>query len=343
MQLSTLKVFLKAIALPLFFVLLNTASGANAKQLDSSQKKISGRTPNQTIAKSKGANTLPSVIDRNLLVPKAASEIDPSTTPTRASSKGLPPAPIIEPFWSNPDDRTDSVRDRNYAPAAIKKQPNKAKQTTKPQKLSFDRKPPLSLSLTAEKPSKVKSIAQDKVFVATNIDNRAAIDKGTELPKSAVKIAAISRPLLGGNYLRLVRNANKRVNELGNPIYTLEAYVNGKIDRTFNVVSGTATTQNIDRSQGNNFAPLPDGAYLVSDRIIPGMTPEVGKTFISIFPRFETERENLGIHLDRSFNKSNGYDGTAGCIGMTTIADRDAINEFVTKYQPRNLFVKIGS
>ncbi len=343
MQLYTFKSLSKAIVLPLFFAILNTATIANSRQLDSTPKKISGRTPHQTIAKSKGANTLPSVIDRNLLVPKAASEIDPSTTPTRASSKGLPPAPIIEPFWSNPDDRADSARDRNYAPAAIKRQLNKAKETTKSKKLSSNHKTPLSLSLTTEKFSKVKSIAQDKVFVATNIDNRTAIDKETLRSKSAVKIAAISRPLLGGNYLRLVKNAHKRVNEVGNPIYTLEAYVNGKIDRTFNVVSGTATTQNIDRTQGNNFAPLPDGAYLVSDRIIPGMTPEVGKTFISIFPRFETERENLGIHLDRSFNKSNGYDGTAGCIGMTTIADRDAINEFVTKYQPRNLFVKIGS
>lgn len=343
MQLSVLRSFSKIIVLPLFFAILNTAVVANAKQLDSNPKKISGRTPHQTIAKSKGASTLPSAIDLNLLVPKATSEIDPSTTPARASSKGLPPAPIIEPFWSNPDDRAESAHDRKSAPAAIKRQPNKAKETTKSQKLSSDRRTLLSLSLITEKSSKVKSIAKDKVFVATNIDNRMAIDKEKIEPKSAVKVAAISRPLLGGNYLRLVRNANKRVNELGNPIYTLEAYVNGRIERTFNVVSGTATTQNIDRSQGNNFAPLPDGAYLVSDRIIPGMTPEVGQTFISIFPRFETERENLGIHLDRSFNKSNGYDGTAGCIGMTTIADRDAINEFVTKYQPRNLFVKIAS
>jgi hypothetical protein len=343
MQLSTLKQFSKAIALPLFFAILNTATIANAKQLDSRPNKISRQTPHQTIAKSKGAKTLPSVIDLNILVPVAASEIDPSTTPARASSKGLPPAPIIEPFWSNPDDRDDSVRDRNSTPAASERKANKAKEITKSKKLSADRKPPLSLSLISDKPSKVKSIAKDKVVVATNTDNRMAIDKEISRPKSAVKVAAISRPLLGGNYLRLVRTANQRVNEVGNPIYTLEAYVNGKIERTFNVVSGTATTQNIDRSQGNNFAPLPDGAYIVSDRIIPGMTPEVGKTFISIFPRFETERENLGIHLDRSFNKSNGYDGTAGCIGMTTIADRDAINEFVTKYQPRNLFVKIAS
>jgi hypothetical protein len=342
MQLFTVRCWSKAIALPLFFAILNIATITDAKQVDSNLQKISKRAPTQTIAKSKGSNSLPAVIDLNLLVPVAASEIDPNATPAKASSKRLPPAPIIEPFWSNPDDRSDSDRDRNSAPTAIKRQPNKAKDLTKPKKLSSDRKAPLSLSLIPKKSISIEPISKGKVFVATNIDNRT-IAKNPHSPKSVTKIAAISRPLLGGNYLRLVRTANRKVNELGNPIYTLEAYVNGRIDRTFDVVSGTAATQNIDRSQGNNSAPLPDGAYMVSDRIIPGMTPEVGKTFISLFPRFETEREGLGIHLDRSFNKRNGYDGTAGCIGMINTADRDAINEFVNKYQPRNLFVKIGS
>jgi hypothetical protein len=74
---------------------------------------------------------------------------------------------------------------------------------------------------------------------------------------------------------------------------------------------------------------------------VPGAVPEVGKTFISIYPRFETGRSDLGIHVDPSFNKRNGSDGTSGCIGLTTSADRDAINEFVTKYHPHNLAVSI--
>jgi hypothetical protein len=121
----------------------------------------------------------------------------------------------------------------------------------------------------------------------------------------------------------------------------LEAYVDGRRYRTFNVVSGTANTQAADRHIGNNSAPLPDGIYEVSSQVIPGMTPEVGATFIGIFPRFETKRTGLGIHLDPSFNKRNGYDGTSGCIGITTLLDRDAIDNFVTKYQPRSLFVSI--
>jgi hypothetical protein len=146
---------------------------------------------------------------------------------------------------------------------------------------------------------------------------------------------------LTGNYLKLVRDPSKGTNDIGNPIYTLETYIDGQKDRSFDAVSGTATTQNADRHRGNNFAPLPDGLYTVSNEIMNGTVPEVGRTFIGIFPKFETGRNDLGIHLDRSFNKTNGYDGTAGCIGITNIADRDAINDFVKKYHPHNLFVSI--
>lgn len=83
--------------------------------------------------------------------------------------------------------------------------------------------------------------------------------------------------------------------------------------------------------------------YEVSNQIISRTVSEVGQNLIGIFPKFEAGCNSLGIHLDRSFNQRNGSDGTAGCIGVTTATDRDAINEFVTKYQPRNLVVKVGS
>jgi hypothetical protein len=156
-------------------------------------------------------------------------------------------------------------------------------------------------------------------------------------------IAAISPTPLGNNYLRLVKDPYNRTNDVGNPIYILEAYVRGEKYQTFTSVSGTVRSQNYDRNQGDNAAPLPDGRYVVSKQIVSGQVYEVGKTFIGIYPEFQTARTELGIHLDRSFNQRNGYDGTAGCIGIATTAERDAINEFVTKYQPRNLFVKITS
>jgi hypothetical protein len=178
--------------------------------------------------------------------------------------------------------------------------------------------------------------------IATNIKTPTSV---ITHPKSSPKrkIATNSLPPLAGNYLRLVRHPSKGSNELGNPIYTLEAYVNGRKYQSFKAVSGTATTQDRDRDRANTFAPLPDGLYKVNSGILPSNIPEVGKTFIAIYPQFETGRTDLGIHQDPSFNKRNGSDGTAGCIGLTTAADRDAVNNFVTKYQPRNLIVKIDT
>jgi hypothetical protein len=196
---------------------------------------------------------------------------------------------------------------------------------------------------TSEQPTRTKSIRRRSV-VATNLNSSTStmVREGNRSKSSyRQRIATASRPPLTGNYLRLVRDPSKGTNDNGNPIYTLEAYVGGERYQAFNAVSGIASSQQLDRNRGNNHAPLPDGLYRVSDVIVPGAVPEVGKTFIGIYPQFETGRSDLGIHVDPSFNKRNGSDGTSGCIGLTTSADRDAINEFVTKYHPHNLAVSI--
>jgi hypothetical protein len=198
-------------------------------------------------------------------------------------------------------------------------------------------------SSTSEQPPRTKSIRRRSI-VATNLNSSTAtmVREGTRSKSSSrQRIATASRPPLNGNYLRLVRDPSKGTNDNGNPIYTLEAYVGGERYQAFNAVSGIASSQQLDRNRGKNHAPLPDGLYRVSDVIVPGAVPEVGKTFISIYPQFETGRSDLGIHVDPSFNKRNGSDGTSGCIGLTTSADRDAVNEFVTKYHPHNLAVSI--
>jgi hypothetical protein len=189
---------------------------------------------------------------------------------------------------------------------------------------------------------KVDSKSRRNSTIATNIKTATSVNPSTK-SSSNRKIATNSLPPLAGNYLRLVRDPSKGSNSLGNPIYTLEAYINGRKYKSFKAVSGTATTQDRDRDSANTFAPLPDGLYKVNGGILPSNIPEVGKTFISIYPQFETDRTDLGIHQDPSYNKRNGHDGTAGCIGLTSAADRDAVNNFVTKYQPRNLIVKIDT
>jgi hypothetical protein len=259
----------------------------------------------EQIARSRntGIEPLPSVTDLNLLVPVTASPL-PLDRPE--------PSDSIEPIWSNPN----STRKDSPVPV-LRERTNRTNSTTK------------------RKNSGTKNI--DAVTETTSKESRRVRSNSRQ------DIAAISRPPLSGNYLRLVRDPNRGTNDVGNPLYILEAYVRGEKYQTFTAVSGTARSQNFNRNRGNNSAPLPDGSYNVSSQIVAGTQYEVGKTFIGIYPSFQTSRTDLGIHLDRSFNQQNGFDGTAGCIGIATVAERDAINEFVAKYHPRNLFVKIES
>jgi hypothetical protein len=311
----------KAIVLPLFTTVLQIAP-VGAEQIH--------RAPRISLeaASASTLETLPLPTDLNLRVPIPASTIIPDDRE---------PTNSIEPIWANPNRHppAKSVTNRVPATRSIVKKSGISRRTAK-----------ISTAITPPRSNHIKPITKRRNSAAKNLDavtltigNSNSKSKYTPKPR----IAAISTPPFSGNYLRLVRDPSKGTNDVGNPIYTLEAYVDGQKYRSFDVVSGTAKSQNADRHQGNNGAPLPDGSYEVSNRIIPGNTSEVGKTFIGIFPKFETGRNSLGIHLDRSFNKTNGYDGTAGCIGITTPADRDAINEFVVKYHPHNLSVNIIS
>ncbi len=261
-------------------------------------------------SRSSAVEPLPSVTDLNLLVPVTANPL-PLVHEVSPKENRPESAESIEPIWSNPNPtRTDSP-----APV-LRERPNRANSTPKRKNSG-----PKNSNTTADTGSK---------------DLR-------RIRNSRQNIAAISRPPLSGNYLRLVRDPNRGTNDVGNPLYTLEAYVQGEKYQTFTAVSGTARSQPLNRYRGENSAPLPDGLYNVSSQIVAGTQYEVGKTFIGIYPTFQTGRTDLGIHLDRSFNQPNGYDGTAGCIGITTVAERNAINEFVAKYRPRSLFVKIES
>jgi hypothetical protein len=132
-----------------------------------------------------------------------------------------------------------------------------------------------------------------------------------------------------------------RSNDLGNPIYSLSAVNKGETIFRVDAVSGTSKSQYRDRHKGDNFAPLPDGSYDIG-AVEPGINPEAGRNFVRIRPRFLTRRTDLGIHVDVSYNRRNGRDGTAGCVGITTRRDRDRLVKWVRKYNPRRLRVKIA-
>ena len=142
-----------------------------------------------------------------------------------------------------------------------------------------------------------------------------------------------------GNFMTLTPTG--QTNALNNPIYTLRLYANGELIDSFLTVSGRTHTQNRNRHQSGTEAPLPDGKYIVAKSTIPGAIAEAGDRFLPIEPRFKTGRSALGFHVDPSFNKDNGEDGTAGCIGLIAKKDLDKLLSFVANYQPKFLDVKI--
>lgn len=73
--------------------------------------------------------------------------------------------------------------------------------------------------------------------------------------------------------LRLVKDITGRTNNLGNPIYKLEAFLNGQKQYSFDAIAGRAYTQNRNRNQSETEAPLPDGNYTIGNKIVNGLIP----------------------------------------------------------------------
>lgn len=141
-----------------------------------------------------------------------------------------------------------------------------------------------------------------------------------------------------GTYMTLTSMGTK--NAMGNPVYILSLYADGQKIGDYPTVTGRAYTQNRNRNVSGTEAPLPTGRYSVASSIVAGTHPEVGGRFLPIYPLFRTGRSALGIHYDPSFNKSNGQDGTAGCVALTNKQDLDRVLAFVRSYQPKYLEVQ---
>lgn len=146
-------------------------------------------------------------------------------------------------------------------------------------------------------------------------------------------------PISRDNYMTLI--PTNTTNAVGNFIYELQLYGNGQLIAAYPTVTGQATTQNKNRHKEGTEAPLPDGKYSVASSAVPGTTPEVGELFLPIEPLFSTGRTALGIHYDPSFQKTNGEDGTQGCIALTRKQDLDKVLDYVKIYQPQYLEVRL--
>lgn len=154
--------------------------------------------------------------------------------------------------------------------------------------------------------------------------------------RSEKQLAATVRSL---NYMTL--SPTRETNPLGNPLYELRLYANGRPINAYLTVSGRKHTQNRNRNKAGTEAPLPDGKYKVTRLPIAGSIPEAGNLFLPIQPLFSTGRSALGIHYDPSFGKNNGEDGTSGCIALTNKQELNQVLNYVRTYQPQYLEVNI--
>ena len=184
-------------------------------------------------------------------------------------------------------------------------------------------------SLEKESPSKsqLNPAAKDEKF---KLNTEEKIATGPTLPLENL-----------GSFMTLTPTGE--TNALNNPLYKLRLYANGKLVDSFITVSGRNYTQTKNRDRSGTEAPLPDGKYTVSKSAIPGTIAEAGDRFLPIQPQFTTGRTALGFHVDPSFEKDNGEDGTAGCIGLVSRDDLDKLLTFVSTYNPKFLDVKINS
>ncbi|PSB59533.1 hypothetical protein [Chamaesiphon polymorphus] len=195
-------------------------------------------------------------------------------------------------------------------------------------------------------PTRLNPDANDSKAQIQQLSKALALTKQQPQSPSQNRISA-SASCRAFPCLILSRDPSNAQNRFNNPIYKLTAYRDRTSDSIFQLdaVTGRGFTQARNRYQSDTDAPLPDGSYSVVPTVVKGTIREVGGTMVPIFPKPgfnpRMRRTALGIHWDPSFDKDNKEDGTSGCIGMTNKYDYHKVRDFVLKYRPRSLEVRI--
>jgi hypothetical protein len=195
-------------------------------------------------------------------------------------------------------------------------------------------------------PTRLNPDANDNNVQIQQLSTALALTKQPPQSPSQNQLSA-SAPCRAFPCLILSRDPSNPQNRFNNPIYKLTAYRDRTSSSIFQLdaVTGRGFTQTRNRYQSNTEAPLPDGSYSVAAKVVNGTIREVGGTMIPIFPKPgfnpRMKRTALGIHWDPSFDKDDKEDGTSGCIGMTNKNDYYKVRDFVLKYRPRSLEVRI--
>lgn len=184
-----------------------------------------------------------------------------------------------------------------------------------------------------------KASADDWKKISNDINIQEGNKSNNKSQNKSQKVSVGPGYQTNGNYMLL--KPTTQANALGNPLYELQVFANGQLVGSFMTVSGRTHTQSKNRHQSGTHAPLPDGKYRIAKSTTRGTIAEAGDRFLGLTPTFRTGRTALGIHYDPSYEKTNGEDGTSGCIGLK---NRDELSQLLTlirTHKPQFLDVDI--
>ncbi len=163
---------------------------------------------------------------------------------------------------------------------------------------------------------------------------------------------APAQPPVGGkHYLRLTRTMTK--DSSGCFRLKLDYFRDGQLRDSLFVVSGQPKRQFFRKGKDSvrgSFEPLPEGKWIVRDIIWAGAKDVYDKKVhkegigpakipVDYVPKSGTARDAIQIHID--WNRSTAP-GTAGCIGVASVADFKRLVGWLRESDPRDLFVDWG-
>jgi lysozyme len=156
----------------------------------------------------------------------------------------------------------------------------------------------------------------------------------------------------GRNYLKLTKTSRK--DEFGCFVLKMEYYKDGTLKDSLNVCSGTPGQQvfkTAPNSVPKSLQPLPEGQWRLENiKWATGKDKYFGEfstagvgpvsTPLTYIKPNSTRRSAIEIHID--WNRRKGSPGTAGCVGIYTIADYQSFVSWLRETDPRDFYVDWG-
>lgn len=181
---------------------------------------------------------------------------------------------------------------------------------------------------------------------------------GKDAPETTISTPRATSPAIPGkNYLKLTKSNKK--DEHGCFVLKMEYFKDGTLKESLNVCSGVSSAQVFKtgpNSVPKSLQPLPEGKWRIENIKWAGglahkddysgkfVFPDAGvgpvSTPLTYLSPNSTRRSAIEIHID--WNRRKGSPGTAGCVGVYTIADYQRLVRWLRETDPRDFFVDWG-